>query len=115
MGVMERRELDVLAQGLDDLSRDQDGARKRFPPVHHAVSDGMDLPFVGDDAVILAQEDRQDVFDGLCVIDDLSRDADLVPVVAHVAERRFAHADPFHAPPRECLPASGLDHLVLDG
>jgi hypothetical protein len=79
---MEGRELDIIPEGLDDLVRDQDGARKRFPPVHHAVADGMDLPLVGDDAVVLAQEDRQDVFDGLGVIDDFPRDPDLVPVVS---------------------------------
>ena len=83
--------------------------------MHHAVADGMDLPLVGDDAVVLAQEDRQDVFDGLCMIDDLSRDPDLVPVVAQVAECRAAHADPFHAPPCERLAGAGFDHLVLDG
>ncbi len=62
--IVQRRQLDVLPERPDHFVRDQDRAGERLAAVHHAVADGVDVRLVVDDAVVPAQEDRQDVFDG---------------------------------------------------
>jgi hypothetical protein len=72
MGVMEGRELDALADRGLDLVRDQDGLGEVLAPVDDAVPDAVDLALLADDAVLGAEEEVQDHFDGHAVIEDLA-------------------------------------------
>jgi hypothetical protein len=78
------------------------------------VAYGMNLGFILDHAVVLAEQHGKYVFDCHAVIEDFSGQLDRVVVVPCIGEHGTAHADTVH----ETFCESGLrfrfDELVFD-
>ena len=81
----------------------------------YAMSDGVDLIFVPYHTVVLAEKDREDVFDRCDMVENIARDLNLVTIVPNVREHCTAHPNPFYHSFRENALRIGIDELILDG
>jgi hypothetical protein len=95
--IVEGSDLEVVPDALDDFISDKDRRREGLAAMHNAVPDRMNIRPVVDDAVVSAEEDSEDVFDGADVVNDFPGNFDFITIVADVGQGRTIHADAFHS------------------
>ena len=112
--VMQRCNVNIVADPFDDIIINKNGGAERFAAVNHAMADGIDLPFVRENAVVLAQKDGKDVLDRRRVVENLARNFYFIAVRPKIGQYRTAHSDPVDDSFRARLTCFDFDQLVLD-
>ena len=112
--VMERCNIDVVPDALDNIVGNKDRGAECFAAVNNTMSYGVDLPFVRENAVVLAQKDGKDVLDRRRVVENLARNFYFIAVRPKIGQYRTAHSDPVDDSFRARLTCFDFDQLVLD-
>ncbi len=114
MRIVQRGELDALADAGLDLVRDQHGLGEILAAVNDAVPDPVDLALLTDDAVLRVEEQRQDHLDGHSVVEDFADLPNPVAALGLVGDDGLARTDLLHDPLGQEDLAFHADELELD-
>ncbi len=84
--------------------------------MNHPMPDRCNVAVVTNHAMILGNENCQNILDGDLVIQDFAGHLDFVTVIAQVVQDGATHSDPFHRALRAHLHRliGELDELIFD-